>query len=132
MSADAPRVLVVDDDSTITRMYDEVLSGEGYSVVTAASCADAVKKMDEIQGDADVLLVDLGLPDGDGAELARTLASKHGSRPTMYISGWTDEFWQLQDAPGRWLIIPKPVPLKKLIAAVRWLEKGGDRPAELG
>ena len=132
MSADAPRVLVVDDDSSITRMYDEVLRGEGYSVVTAASCADAVKKMDEIQGDADVLLVDLGLPDGDGAELARTLASKHGSRPTMYISGWTDEFWQLQDAPGRWLIIPKPVPLKKLIAAVRWLEKGGERPAELG
>ena len=132
MSADTPRVLVVDDDATITRMYDEVLSGEGYSVVTAASCADAVKKMDEIHGDADVLLVDLGLPDGDGAELARTLASKHGSRPTMYISGWTDEFWQLQDAPGRWLIIPKPVPLKKLIAAVRWLEKGGDRPAELG
>ena len=132
MSADTPRVLVVDDDSTITRMYEEVLSTEGYSVVTAASCADAVKKMDEIQGDADVLLVDLGLPDGDGAELARTLASKHGARPTMYVSGWTDEFWQLQDAPGRWLIIPKPVPLKKLIAAVRWLEKGGDRPAELG
>jgi DNA-binding response OmpR family regulator len=132
VSADAPRVLVVDDDSTITRMYDEVLSGEGYSVVTAGSCADAVKKMEEIQGDADVLLVDLGLPDGDGAELARTLASKHGSRPTMYVSGWTDEFWQLQDAPGRWLIIPKPVPLKKLIAAVRWLEKGGDKPAELG
>ncbi len=132
MSADTPRVLVVDDDSTITRMYDEVLSGEGYSVVTAGSCADAVKKMDEIQGDADVLLVDLGLPDGDGAELARTLAAKHGSRPTMYVSGWTDEFWQLQDAPGRWLIIPKPVPLKKLIAAVRWLERGGDKPAELG
>src|SRR5688572_8362020 len=113
-------------------MYDEVLSREGYSVVTAGTCADAVKKMDEIQGDADVLLVDLGLPDGDGAELARTLASRHGSRPTMYVSGWTDEFWQLQDAPGRWLIIPKPVPLQKLIAAVRWLEKGGERPAELG
>lgn len=131
MSAATPRILVVDDDSAITRMYDEVLSGAGYQVVTAGSCADAVQKMDEINGDADVLLVDLGLPDGDGAELARTLASKHGSRPTMYVSGWTDEFWQLQDAPGRWLIIPKPVPLKKLLAAVRWLEHGGDKPAEL-
>ena len=44
---------------------------------------------------------------------------------------WTDEFWQLQDAPGRWLILPKPVPLKKLVAAVRWLERGGDKPREL-
>lgn len=131
MSTATPRVLVVDDDATITRMYDEVLSGEGYQVVTAASCADAIMRMDEIKGDVDVLLVDLGLPDGDGAELARTLASKHGTKPTMYISGWTDEFWQLNDAPGRWLIIPKPVPLKKLVAAVRWLERGGDKPAEL-
>jgi DNA-binding response OmpR family regulator len=131
LSAATPRVLVVDDDATITRMYDEVLSGAGYQVVTANSCADAVQKMDDINGDADVLLVDLGLPDGDGAELARTLASKHGSKPTMYVSGWTDEFWQLQDAPGRWLIIPKPVPLKKLVAAVRWLERGGDKPEEL-
>lgn len=131
MSTTAPRVLVVDDDGTIAKMYDEVLTGEGYRVVTASSCADAIQKMDEIQGDVAVLLVDLGLPDGDGAELARTLAAKHGNKPTMYVSGWTDEFWQLQDAPGRWLIIPKPVPLKKLVAAVRWLERGGDKPKEL-
>ena len=132
LSSAVPRVLVVDDDATITRIYDEFLSGQGYQVVTALSCSEAIKRMDEINGDADVLLVDLGLPDGDGAELVRTLASKHGNKPTMYVSGWTDEFWQLQDAPGRWLIIPKPVPLNKLIAAVRWLEKGGDKPPELG
>ena len=131
MTTPTPRILVVDDDSVIVQMYREVLSAQGYDVVTALTCEEAIKKMDEINGDAAVLLVDLGLPDGDGAELARTLASKHGTKPTMYVSGWTDEFWQLQDAPGRWLIIPKPVPLKKLIAAVRWLERGGDKPAEL-
>ena len=131
MSAATPRVLVVDDDVTILRMYDEILSREGYQVVTAASCADAIRTMDAIKGDVDVMLVDLGLPDGDGAELARTLASKHGTKPTMYVSGWTDEFWQLNEAPGRWLIIPKPVPLRKLVAAVRWLERGGDKPPEL-
>jgi two-component system, OmpR family, KDP operon response regulator KdpE len=124
-------VLVVDDDSIIVQMYREVLSAQGYTVVTAHSCAEATARMDEIKGEVDVMLVDLGLPDGDGAELARMLAAKHGSKPTMYVSGWTDEFWQLQDAPGRWLIIPKPVPLTKLIAAVKWLEHGGDKPAEL-
>ena len=131
MSTSTPRVLVVDDDSIIVQMYREVLSAQGYAVVTAQSCGEATAKMDEIKGEVDVMLVDLGLPDGDGAELTRTLASKHGSKPTLYVSGWTDEFWQLQDAPGRWLIIPKPVPLKKLIAAVKWLEVGGDKPAEL-
>ena len=131
MSARTPRVLVVDDDQIILKMYEDVLASQGYDVVSAASSNEAMQKMDDINGDIDVMLVDLGLPDGDGAELARNLASKHGSKPTMYVSGWTDEFWQLQDAPGRWLIIPKPVPLKKLIAAVRWLEHGGDKPAEL-
>ena len=131
MSVRTPRVLVVDDDQIILKMYEEVLASQGYEVISAGSCSEAMQKMDEINGDTDVMLVDLGLPDGDGAELARNLAAKHGSKPTMYVSGWTDEFWQLQDAPGRWLIIPKPVPLKKLIAAVRWLEHGGDKPAEL-
>ena len=131
MTTPPTRLLVVDDDTSILQIYDEALSSEGYVVVTAASVAEAIKRMDEIKGEADVLLVDLGLPDGDGAELVKTLASKHGSRPTMYVSGWTDEFWQLQDAPGRWLIMPKPVPIKKLLAAVRWLAHGGDKPAEL-
>ena len=131
MSVRKPRILVVDDDKITLQMYEEVLASQGYDVVAAASCGEAIQRMDDINGDADVMVVDLGLPDGDGAELARNLASKHGSKPTMYVSGWTDEFWQLQDAPGRWLIIPKPVPLKKLIAAVRWLEHGGDKPEEL-
>lgn len=131
MSEPKTRLLVVDDDPAITQIYDEVLTGQGYDVLTAASCKDAMAKMDSIQGDAQVLVVDLGLPDGDGADFVRDSAAKYGNRPTMYVSGWTDEFWQLQDAPGRWIIMRKPLPIKKLLAAVRWLAYGGDKPAEL-
>ena len=126
-----PRILVVDDDRAICEIYEEVLTREGYAVVTAGSCAEALQRMDAIGGDAQVLIVDLGLPDGDGADFVRASAEKYGSRPTLYVSGWTDEFWQLGDAPGRWLIMRKPVAIKKLIAAVRWLAHGGDKPAEL-
>ena len=125
------RVLVVDDDPAICQIYREVLTGVGYEVSTAGSCGEAMRRMDELNGEAQVLVVDLGLPDGDGADFVRQSNEKYGARATMYVSGWTDEFWQLQDAPGRWLIMRKPIPIKKLLAAVKWLAQGGDKPAEL-
>lgn len=124
-------MLVVDDDPAICQIYDEVLSGVGYDVLTAKSCAEAMSRMDSVSGDMQVLVVDLGLPDGDGADFVKDVFKKYGERPTMYVSGWTDEFWQLHDAPGRWVIIRKPVPVRKLLAAVKWLALGGERPPEL-
>ena len=125
------RVFVVDDDAQITRLYDDVLRAAGYVVADANSVADAIKRFDELKGDAQVLIVDLGLPDGDGGDFVKAAAAKYGSRPTLFVSGWTDEFWQLSDAPGRWLIMRKPIPMPKLIAAVTWLAKGGEKPKEL-
>jgi DNA-binding response OmpR family regulator len=123
--------LVVDDDPAICQIYEEVLRTQGYEVLTAGSCAAAMKQMDNVKADVQVLVVDLGLPDGDGGDFVQDASKKYGGRPTMYVSGWTDEFWQLHDAPGRWLIMRKPVPIKKLLAAVKWLANGGDRPKEL-
>ena len=131
MTAPPIRVLVVDDDSAVTQIYDEVLTGEGYQVLTAGSCADAMAKLDGVKGDAQVLVVDFGLPDCDGADFVRDAVAKYGERPTMYVSGWTDEFWQLQDTPGHWIIMRKPVPIKKLLAGVKWLAHGGPKPPVL-
>jgi DNA-binding response OmpR family regulator len=125
------RLLVVDDDSAICRAYAEILGAEGYDVVTAGDCAQALGAMDSLNGDAHVLLVDLGLPDGDGAEFVRKSSVTYGDRPTLFISGWTDEFWDLHDAPGRWLVMRKPIPIKRLLAAVAWLAHGGPKPPEL-
>ena len=127
----ARRVLVVDDDPAITSLYDEVLRGHGYDVVTAGSIAAAMAVMEQIRGEAHVLVVDLGLPDGDGAEFVRDATAKFGTRPTMYVSGWTDEMWQLSEAPGRWIVLRKPLPVKRLLAGVKWLQEGGPKPAEL-
>jgi DNA-binding response OmpR family regulator len=126
-----PHLLVVDDDRAICQIYEEVLTSEGYGVVTAGSCAQAMEQMDSAKGDIQVLVVDIGLPDCDGGDFVRDAAAKYGPRPTLYVSGWTDEFWQLQDVPGRWLVMRKPVPIVRLLAAVRWLAHGGPRPPEL-
>jgi DNA-binding response OmpR family regulator len=126
-----PRLLVVDDDPAICQIYREVLGRLNYEVISADSCDQAMAQMSALNGNAEVLVVDLGLPDGDGTDFVRESSRKFGPRPTLFVSGWTDEFWNLSDTPGRWLVMRKPIPIKKLAAAVGWLAHGGEKPAEL-
>jgi two-component system cell cycle sensor histidine kinase/response regulator CckA len=114
-------VLIVDDDPAICAAYDEILRGRGYGVVTAGSRAAALGKIDQLDGLVDVLIMDIALPDADGPDLVREITARIGIRPALYMSGWTEEFWDLSDAPGRWLVMQKPIPIPRLIAAVEWL-----------
>jgi DNA-binding response OmpR family regulator len=114
-------VLVVDDDPAICIAYDEILRAEGYDVATASSRAAAMSEIDRLDGSVDVLVLDIALPDADGTDLAHEIVARIGQRPTLYVSGWTDEFWNLSNAPGRWLVMQKPIPVPRLLAAIEWL-----------
>jgi len=112
---------VVDDDPQICAAYREILSAEGYDVLTAHSRAAALECIEGRHGHVDVLVLDIALPDADGVELARDIEARIGQRPTLYVSGWTDEFWNLSEAPGRWLVMQKPIPIPRLLESVAWL-----------
>jgi Response regulator containing CheY-like receiver, AAA-type ATPase, and DNA-binding domains len=131
VSADAAtssaRVLVVDDDLAICTAYVEILGAHGFAVSTAGSRADALSEIDRLGGLVDVLVLDISLPDADGADLARDIAERIGQRPTLYVSGWTEEFWNLSSAPGRWRVMRKPIPIPELLAAIDWLASGDGR-----
>ncbi|MCB1685234.1 MAG: response regulator transcription factor, partial [Pseudomonadales bacterium] len=61
-------VIVEDDEQTRARFIDKIATCPNLAVVgEAASCAEALARLAEVQ--PDVLLVDLGLPDGDGADI---------------------------------------------------------------
>jgi two-component system cell cycle sensor histidine kinase/response regulator CckA len=118
----------VDDDPAICMAYFEVLTARGYDVALAGSRLDALAQIDRLDGMVDVLVMDISLPDADGAELAREIIERVGMRPALYVSGWTEEFWDLSDAPGRWLVMQKPIPVPRLIAAIEWLSGRRDLP----
>ena len=75
------RVLIVDDSAPFRRAARELLQRRGYLVVGEAGSAAAA--LDAVERDApDALLIDVGLPDGCGFELAGALTR---ARPTLAV-----------------------------------------------
>lgn len=65
------KILVVDDEPLVRRTLKYRLEREGYAVTTADCAADALTAAR--QDHPDLILLDIGLPDGNGFDVARTL-----------------------------------------------------------
>jgi DNA-binding response OmpR family regulator len=74
------KILIVDDDQNILRLYREELEEEGYHVVTASSGQEAIEMFEK--EDPDLVTLDILLPDIDGIKLLRQMKEK---RPRMPI-----------------------------------------------
>ena len=68
------RVLIVDDDQYIREIYQEVLVGDGYEVVTAIDGKAGLEKI--LNGGYDLILLDVMLPYIDGIGILRELGDK--------------------------------------------------------
>jgi CheY-like chemotaxis protein len=115
------RVLVVDDDPSVCAVYDRVLRERGYAVVTATSRESALSAIETLDGSFDVVVVDVNLRDTECTDLTREIAERVGPRPTLYVSAWSEEFLDLSDAPGRWLVVQLPMKIPAFVAAIEWL-----------
>ncbi len=81
--ADAPLVLVVEDEERIVRFLQAVLDAQGYRVVAAATGQEALRQA--ATRAPDLVLLDLGLPDLDGLEVTRRLR-EWSSVPIVVLS----------------------------------------------
>jgi len=89
MNAGPLRVLVVDDEPAILRFLRAGLSGQGY-VVLEATTGQAV--LDQVRRKAaDLVVLDLGLPDIDGLEVIRNLRDTGAALPIIVLSSREDE-----------------------------------------
>jgi PAS domain S-box-containing protein len=82
-------ILLVDDHRVTAKMMRMVLTEAGHSVETAGDVATALALAS--QGSFDLLLSDLGLPDGSGHDLLRELRSRGHTFPAIALSGYGQE-----------------------------------------
>jgi len=88
MSLDAGRILVVDDEPAIRRLLRSTLGVQDYTVLEAASVAQALELLEREK--VDLIILDLGLPDGDGFEVIRKLRPD-SQVPIIVLSSRDDE-----------------------------------------
>ncbi len=114
-------VLLVEDDRELRATLRDALQVEGYRVLASASLADAraVISTALAEGGLDIVLLDLGLPDGDGASLLAELRRQHAT-PVIVISARPGEDHKvrlLDDGADDYLV--KPFSLAELLARMR-------------
>jgi PAS domain S-box-containing protein len=80
------RVLLVEDDADSVTLMRLLLQQKGYEVATACRFASALAALNA--SEPDVLIADLGLPDGDGLDLPGELRSRGLATPAIALSGY--------------------------------------------
>jgi two-component system KDP operon response regulator KdpE len=123
----AARILVIDDEPQIRRFLGISLRAQGYDVAEAATGAEGLAEL--ATGGADLVVLDLGLPDKDGREVLRDLRS-WSTVPVIVLSVRAQEREKvtLLDA-GANDYLTKPFGIQELAARVRALLRIAVDPA---
>jgi DNA-binding response OmpR family regulator len=103
-----PRILIVEDERRVAEFLRDALAEFGYAVEVAFGGADALNKVNE--NAADLVLLDLNLPDMPGFEVLERLRARSSTIPVVIVSGNTDPMMaQAAIALGAVDYIAKPV-----------------------
>lgn len=113
------KILIVEDDSALRSALEELLSREGYDVVKTSSIRSAKAEMNS---DIDLIMLDVGLPDGDGVSLCRQWRSEGMQIPILFLTAKDEELDIVRglDAGGN-DYVTKPFRMQELLSRIRAL-----------
>jgi CheY-like chemotaxis protein len=122
-----PRILLVDDHVDSIRPMQLFLEATGYQVTTAHSVATALRAA--AQQDFDLLVSDIGLPDGSGEDLIRQLQKTGHKLQSIALSGYgTEQDVARSRAAGFQFHLTKPVLPQHLRTTIHNLLAGRSAP----
>lgn len=111
-------VLLVEDDPAISEPLARAFGREGYEVRAHGTARGALEEV----GSADLIVLDLGLPDMDGLDVAREVRSRGLVTPILILTARTDEVDMVIGLDsGADDYVTKPFRLAELLARVRAL-----------
>jgi PAS domain S-box-containing protein len=84
-------ILLVEDEEQVRDLAGEVLAASGYNVLKAANGIEALRVSTEFDGDIDLLITDVVMPQMGGREVAERMAAMRPNIRVLYMSGYTDD-----------------------------------------
>jgi two-component system KDP operon response regulator KdpE len=122
VSPNKPRILVTDDDPAIRRMLAVALEPSGFVISQTDSGTVALETVR--RNDADILLLDLGLPDVDGLDVIRRIRMSGSATPIIVVSSRADEGGKVEAFDlGADDYLTKPFGIEELLARIRALQR---------
>lgn len=115
-------ILLVEDDTVLREGLTELFTRDGYRVITAGSLREARERLD---GEVQAIVMDVGLPDGDGVNQCREWRAAGETRPVLFLTAKGEEFDVVRglDSGGN-DYVTKPFRMQELLSRVRVLLRG--------
>ena len=112
------KIMIVEDDKVLGKLLTEKLS-ENYQVVLSADKAGALTRLKN-EGPPDLIILDVGLPDGNGFEIAEFIKVSKPLLPIIFLTAQADANSRLRGYEiGADEYIPKPFHLKELLIKIQ-------------
>lgn len=114
------KILVAEDDDSVRAFVSRALEMDGHIVFTADDGEDGFDRLQEHEGDFDLLLTDIKMPFMDGIELSRTAAKHFPDLKILMMTGFADQRERAEGLDAIVIdVVPKPFTLKEIRQAVK-------------
>ena len=119
-------ILLAEDAEVLRRLLREILSQNGYTLLTAANGEDALRLSTEHPGPIHILVTDMVMPIMSGKELVSRLGPLRPEMKILYMSGYTEDAIASQGniEPGT-AFLEKPFSPDALVRKIREILDGG-------
>ena len=123
------KILLVEDDRALRDALEELLRRESYTVIKAWDVRSGEAGMEP---SVDLVMLDVGLPDGDGVSLCRTWRSRGIQTPILFLTARDEELDVVRglDAGGN-DYVTKPFRMQELLSRIRALLRRNQKEATI-
>lgn len=114
----AKTIILIEDEADLRAVIERLLTESGFEVRAAGSCAEGLRAIGD--GEGDLMIVDLGLPDGSGLDLVAELRRRRPTAGIVVVTGKGDPIDRVIGLElGADDYVPKPFVGRELVARVR-------------
>jgi len=124
------QILVVEDDVGISSFLEKGLRAEGYRTTIASTAREALASLTSAEPSFDLVLLDLGLPDGDGESALRLFRQEGNAVPVIILTARAEVSDKVSGLnAGANDYVTKPFSFEELLARIRAVLRTAEQPS---